>query len=157
MFYLVEHRVAQATGETPIAVMGEFSDLSSMMPSLLEKDTSFSDEMSDMGSDADASRGPTEPAVKRERIELTHPMQEMWVWGAFWTSLHPKGLSAPPLSLSFSARLSVCTVHRVEILAAGGPRFSTQFYFSLFVPNCEWLCAVLFIGSFECVPCMWIF
>ncbi|XP_072295176.1 DNA-binding protein RFX2 isoform X2 [Eucyclogobius newberryi] len=77
MFYLVEHRVAQATGETPIAVMGEFSDLSSMMPSLLEKDASFSDEMSDMGSDADASRGPTEPAVKRERIDFTHPMQEM--------------------------------------------------------------------------------
>ncbi|XP_055020535.1 DNA-binding protein RFX2 isoform X2 [Boleophthalmus pectinirostris] len=77
MFYLVEHRVAQATGETPIAVMGEFSDLSLMMPSLLEKDASFSDEMSDMGSDADTSRGPTEPAVKRERIELTHPMQEM--------------------------------------------------------------------------------
>ncbi|KAK7889308.1 hypothetical protein WMY93_024868 [Mugilogobius chulae] len=77
MFYLVEHRVAQATGETPIAVMGEFSDLSSMMPSLLEKDASFSDEMSDLGSDADASRGPTEPAVKRERIEFTHPMQEM--------------------------------------------------------------------------------
>lgn len=25
MFYLVEHRVAQATGETPIAVMGEVS------------------------------------------------------------------------------------------------------------------------------------
>uniref|UniRef100_A0A8C4E3W8 Regulatory factor X, 2 (influences HLA class II expression) n=1 Tax=Dicentrarchus labrax TaxID=13489 RepID=A0A8C4E3W8_DICLA len=37
MFYLVEHRVAQATGETPIAVMGEFSDLTSMMPSLMEK------------------------------------------------------------------------------------------------------------------------
>lgn len=77
MFYLVEHRVAQATGETPIAVMGEFSDLSSMMPSLLDKDASFSDEMSDMGSDADTSRGPTEPAVKRERIEMTHPLQEM--------------------------------------------------------------------------------
>nr|XP_020458436.1 DNA-binding protein RFX2 isoform X5 [Monopterus albus] len=77
MFYLVEHRVAQATGETPIAVMGEFSDLSSMMPSLMEKDTSFSDEMSDLGSDADASRGPTEPAVKRERIEMSHPLQEI--------------------------------------------------------------------------------
>ncbi|KAE8293968.1 DNA-binding protein RFX2 Regulatory factor X 2 [Larimichthys crocea] len=77
MFYLVEHRVAQATGETPIAVMGEFSDLSSMMPSLMEKDASFSDEMSDLGSDADASRGPTEPAVKRERIEMSHPLQEM--------------------------------------------------------------------------------
>uniref|UniRef100_A0A3Q0S1L5 DNA-binding protein RFX2 n=1 Tax=Amphilophus citrinellus TaxID=61819 RepID=A0A3Q0S1L5_AMPCI len=56
MFYLVEHRVAQATGETPIAVMGE---------------------MSDLGSDADTSRGPTEPAVKRERIEMSHPLQEM--------------------------------------------------------------------------------
>uniref|UniRef100_A0AAX7V6G5 DNA-binding protein RFX2 n=1 Tax=Astatotilapia calliptera TaxID=8154 RepID=A0AAX7V6G5_ASTCA len=65
MFYLVEHRVAQATGETPIAVMGEvrvfkergrnslsyaatdsfssklqFSDLTSMMPSLMEKGSS---------------------------------------------------------------------------------------------------------------------
>lgn len=26
MFYLVEHRVAQATGETPIAVMGEVGE-----------------------------------------------------------------------------------------------------------------------------------
>ncbi|XP_059196485.1 DNA-binding protein RFX2 isoform X1 [Centropristis striata] len=77
MFYLVEHRVAQATGETPIAVMGEFSDLTSMMPSLMEKDASFSDDMSDLGSDADASRGPSEPAVKRERIEMSHPLQEM--------------------------------------------------------------------------------
>ncbi|XP_072245256.1 DNA-binding protein RFX2 isoform X4 [Leuresthes tenuis] len=76
MFYLVEHRVAQATGETPIAVMGEFSDLSSMMPSLMEKDTPFS-EMSNLGSDADATRGPSEPAVKRERIEMSHPLQEM--------------------------------------------------------------------------------
>lgn len=40
-------------------------------------DSSFSDELSDMGSDADRSRGPTEPAVKRERIEMSHPLQEM--------------------------------------------------------------------------------
>uniref|UniRef100_A0A3B5LL91 DNA-binding protein RFX2 n=1 Tax=Xiphophorus couchianus TaxID=32473 RepID=A0A3B5LL91_9TELE len=72
MFYLVEHRVAQATGETPIAVMGEFSDLSSMMPSLLEK-ASFSDEMSNLDGDG----APAEPAVKRERIEIGHPLQEM--------------------------------------------------------------------------------
>ncbi|KAM4629721.1 DNA-binding protein RFX2 isoform 2-T2 [Polymixia lowei] len=77
MFYLVEHRVAQATGETPIAVMGEFSDLSSMMPSLMDKDPSFSDDMSDLGSDADVSRGPSEPAVKRERIEINHSLQEI--------------------------------------------------------------------------------
>ncbi|XP_066499588.1 DNA-binding protein RFX2 isoform X1 [Hoplias malabaricus] len=77
MFYLVEHRVAQATGETPIAVMGEFSDLSSMMPSLLEKEPSFSDEISELGSDGDVSRGTCEPAVKRERIEINHSLQEI--------------------------------------------------------------------------------
>uniref|UniRef100_A0A3P9HI42 DNA-binding protein RFX2 n=1 Tax=Oryzias latipes TaxID=8090 RepID=A0A3P9HI42_ORYLA len=77
MFYLVEHRVAQATGETPIAVMGEFSDLSSMMPSLMEKDAS--DEMSGMGSDADASRETSEPSVKRERIEMSQSLQEIQV------------------------------------------------------------------------------
>ncbi|KAK1801040.1 hypothetical protein P4O66_022656 [Electrophorus voltai] len=69
MFYLVEHRVAQATGETPIAVMGEFSDLSLMMPSLVEKDQ-FSDDMgSELGSDGDVSRGPCEPAVKKPERE----------------------------------------------------------------------------------------
>ncbi|XP_041695359.1 DNA-binding protein RFX2 isoform X4 [Coregonus clupeaformis] len=73
MFYLVEHRVAQATGETPIAVMGEFSDLNSMM--LMDKDPSFSDDMSDIGSDE--GRGPNEPAVKRERIEINHSLQEI--------------------------------------------------------------------------------
>ncbi|XP_056628434.1 DNA-binding protein RFX2 isoform X1 [Triplophysa dalaica] len=74
MFYLVEHRVAQATGETPIAVMGEFSDLSTMMPSIMEKDASFSD---DLGSDGDMSRSMSEPAVKRERIEINHSLQEI--------------------------------------------------------------------------------
>ncbi|XP_052774823.1 DNA-binding protein RFX2-like isoform X3 [Mya arenaria] len=40
MFYLVEHKVASATGETPIAVMGEFVDLSSAVAmSLSEADT----------------------------------------------------------------------------------------------------------------------
>ncbi|XP_073674711.1 DNA-binding protein RFX2 isoform X3 [Garra rufa] len=78
MFYLVEHRVAMATGETPIAVMGEFSDLSSMMPSLMEKDASFSD---DLASDGDMSRmserSMSEPAVKRERIEISPSLQEI--------------------------------------------------------------------------------
>lgn len=32
MFYLVEHRVAQATGETPIAVMGEVSGRAFYVP-----------------------------------------------------------------------------------------------------------------------------
>ncbi|XP_029072126.1 DNA-binding protein RFX2 isoform X4 [Monodon monoceros] len=37
MFYLVEHRVAEAAGETPIAVMGEFNDLASLSLTLLDK------------------------------------------------------------------------------------------------------------------------
>nr|XP_034313540.1 DNA-binding protein RFX2-like isoform X2 [Crassostrea gigas] len=40
MFYLVEHKVAAATGETPIAVMGEFIDISSaVLMSNLEAET----------------------------------------------------------------------------------------------------------------------
>ncbi|KAJ8389605.1 hypothetical protein AAFF_G00118420 [Aldrovandia affinis] len=72
MFYLVEHRVAQATGETPIAVMGEFSDLSSM--TLMDKEAShFPGDMGDLGGDRDVS----EPVVKRERIEINHSLQEI--------------------------------------------------------------------------------
>ncbi|XP_054837579.1 DNA-binding protein RFX2 isoform X2 [Eublepharis macularius] len=73
MFYLVEHRVAQATGETPIAVMGEFSDLASMSPALLDKD-----DISDLGSEAEAdSRTPGEPLVKRERSDPIPSLQEI--------------------------------------------------------------------------------
>ncbi|XP_067414122.1 DNA-binding protein RFX2 isoform X4 [Emydura macquarii macquarii] len=73
MFYLVEHRVAQATGETPIAVMGEFSDLASMSSTLLDKD-----DISDLGSEADAdSRSVSEPLVKRERSDPVHSLQEI--------------------------------------------------------------------------------
>ncbi|KAM6041848.1 DNA-binding protein RFX2 isoform 1-T3 [Chlamydotis macqueenii] len=70
MFYLVEHRVAQATGETPIAVMGEFGDLTSLSPTLLDKDAS------DLGSEVDTdSRSMGEPPVKRERSD--HSLQEI--------------------------------------------------------------------------------
>lgn len=44
---------------------------------LLPPDVSFADQMSDLGSDADASRGSAEPAVKRERVEISLPLQEM--------------------------------------------------------------------------------
>ncbi|XP_031460485.1 DNA-binding protein RFX2 isoform X1 [Phasianus colchicus] len=73
MFYLVEHRVAQATGETPIAVMGEFGDLTSMSPTLLDKD-----HISDLGSEVDTdSRSVGEPLVKRERSDTGHSLQEI--------------------------------------------------------------------------------
>ncbi|XP_051894058.1 DNA-binding protein RFX2-like isoform X3 [Pristis pectinata] len=89
MFYLVEHRVALATGETPIAVMGEFGDLSSMSPLQMEKGKSFlnmdclgrlqaSDDGSGLESEVDADlRGVSEPPVKRERVDLNHSLQEL--------------------------------------------------------------------------------
>ncbi|KAM5191231.1 DNA-binding protein RFX2 isoform 2-T2 [Callospermophilus lateralis] len=72
MFYLVEHRVAQATGETPIAVMGEFNDLASLSLTLLDKD----DIGDERGSEADAgARSLGEPLVKRERSDPNHSLQ----------------------------------------------------------------------------------
>ncbi|XP_017691922.1 PREDICTED: DNA-binding protein RFX2 isoform X2 [Lepidothrix coronata] len=71
MFYLVEHRVAQATGETPIAVMGEFGDLTSLSPTLLDKDDS------ELGSEVDTDRAVGEPLVKRERSDPGHSLQEI--------------------------------------------------------------------------------
>ncbi|NXT51174.1 RFX2 protein, partial [Pluvianellus socialis] len=73
MFYLVEHRVAQATGETPIAVMGEFGDLTSLSPALLDKD-----DISDLGSEVDTdSQSVGEPLVKQERSDTGHSLQEI--------------------------------------------------------------------------------
>ncbi|XP_027557408.1 DNA-binding protein RFX2 isoform X3 [Neopelma chrysocephalum] len=72
MFYLVEHRVAQATGETPIAVMGEFGDLTSLSPALLDKD-----DISELGSEVDTDRAVGEPLVKRERSDPGHSLQEI--------------------------------------------------------------------------------
>uniref|UniRef100_A0A452U2E4 DNA-binding protein RFX2 n=1 Tax=Ursus maritimus TaxID=29073 RepID=A0A452U2E4_URSMA len=73
MFYLVEHRVAEATGETPIAVMGEFNDLASLSLTLLDKGgcgCGFS--MSEADSDA---RSLGEPLVKRERSDPNQSLQ----------------------------------------------------------------------------------
>ncbi|XP_014738517.1 PREDICTED: DNA-binding protein RFX2 isoform X1 [Sturnus vulgaris] len=72
MFYLVEHRVAQATGETPIAVMGEFGDLTSLSPTLLDKD-----DISELSTDVDPEQALGEPLVKRERCEPGHSLQDI--------------------------------------------------------------------------------
>ncbi|XP_078070427.1 transcription factor RFX3 isoform X4 [Mustelus asterias] len=75
MFYLVEHRVAQATGETPIAVMGEFTDLSGMSPVNMDKD-----EGSEVDSEMDDElEDPGEPPFKREKIDLNQTLQGVCV------------------------------------------------------------------------------
>ncbi|CAH6968480.1 Rfx3 [Phodopus roborovskii] len=63
MFYLVEHRVAQATGETPIAVMGEVRASNLYEGSEVE---------SEMDEDLDDS---SEPQAKREKTELSQAFQ----------------------------------------------------------------------------------
>ncbi|KAG9354975.1 hypothetical protein JZ751_001688 [Albula glossodonta] len=71
MFYLVEHRVAQATGETPIAIMGEFDDLNTMSPANIDKD-----EVSEMESEAeDETEDCGEPLAKREKVEVIQVLQ----------------------------------------------------------------------------------
>ncbi|XP_012900824.1 DNA-binding protein RFX2 isoform X2 [Mustela putorius furo] len=74
MFYLVEHRVAEATGETPIAVMGEFNDLASLSLTLLDKDDLSEDRSSEADSNA---RSLGEPLVKRERSDPNHSLQDV--------------------------------------------------------------------------------
>ncbi|XP_060540568.1 LOW QUALITY PROTEIN: DNA-binding protein RFX2 [Pantherophis guttatus] len=69
MFYLVEHRVAEATGETPIAVMGEFSDLASLSPAVLEKDA--------FGTLGHETGARVKPRVKREHSDPGPSLQEI--------------------------------------------------------------------------------
>uniref|UniRef100_A0A8C5LQL1 Transcription factor RFX3 n=1 Tax=Leptobrachium leishanense TaxID=445787 RepID=A0A8C5LQL1_9ANUR len=79
MFYLVEHRVAQATGESPIAVMGEFGDLNDASPGNMEKVSWLfvcADEGSDVDSEIDEDLDDSgEPPAKREKTELSQAFQ----------------------------------------------------------------------------------
>ncbi|KAF1399663.1 Transcription factor RFX3, partial [Spheniscus mendiculus] len=71
MFYLVEHRVAQATGETPIAVMGEFGDLNAISPGNMDKDEG-SEVESEIEEELDENG---EPQAKREKTEINQAFQ----------------------------------------------------------------------------------
>ncbi|XP_077398463.1 transcription factor RFX3 isoform X6 [Vanacampus margaritifer] len=83
MFYLVEHRVAQATGETPIGVMGEFDSLNNLSLANIDKDeTSGMD--SDLDEDAEESG---EPLAKREKSE--HEVIQVIQVGALEDGSHP--------------------------------------------------------------------
>ncbi|KAG7224039.1 hypothetical protein INR49_015296 [Caranx melampygus] len=83
MFYLVEHRVAQATGETPIGVMGEFDSLNTLSLTNIDKDeTSGMD--SDLEEDTEESG---EPLAKREKSE--HEVIQVIQVGALEDGSHP--------------------------------------------------------------------
>uniref|UniRef100_A0A3B1JH43 Regulatory factor X, 1a (influences HLA class II expression) n=1 Tax=Astyanax mexicanus TaxID=7994 RepID=A0A3B1JH43_ASTMX len=78
MYYLIEHRVAQAKGETPIAVMGEFASLGRSLNSLdpdkeeeEEEEEESEDECQDLVLPADAPLGEEslEPPAKLARTD----------------------------------------------------------------------------------------
>ncbi|XP_017579415.1 MHC class II regulatory factor RFX1 isoform X2 [Pygocentrus nattereri] len=77
MYYLVEHRVAQAKGETPIAVMGELSSLSRNMDASdvekeeeeEEEDESDEDQMCVMADSAAVAEESLEPPTKLARTD----------------------------------------------------------------------------------------
>ncbi|KAM6987174.1 transcription factor RFX3 isoform 2-T2 [Aplochiton taeniatus] len=72
MFYLVEHRVAQATGGTAIDIMGEFDSLSALSPANMDKD-----EVSEMDSDLEEDMEESgEPLAKREKAEQQQQQQQ---------------------------------------------------------------------------------
>ncbi|XP_063058744.1 MHC class II regulatory factor RFX1 isoform X1 [Engraulis encrasicolus] len=82
MYYLIEHRVAQAKGETPIAVMGEFSTLSRSLNTLdpdkdeeEEEDDESDEECPELPAHAAAAAAGAdsslalEPSAKRPRTD----------------------------------------------------------------------------------------
>uniref|UniRef100_A0A8C4JM50 Transcription factor RFX3 n=1 Tax=Dromaius novaehollandiae TaxID=8790 RepID=A0A8C4JM50_DRONO len=76
MFYLVEHRVAQATGETPIAVMGEALVLDFFAFVLVSWWFVCADEGSEVESEIDEELDENgEPQAKREKTELNQAFQ----------------------------------------------------------------------------------
>ncbi|XP_016316065.1 transcription factor RFX3-like [Sinocyclocheilus anshuiensis] len=112
MFYLVEHRVAQATGETPIGVMGEFQDLNTMSPANIDKD-----EVSEMDSDLDEEMEEfDEPLAKREKAE-TEVIQVLQVGAMEDGSSAVVGVVQPSM---LSALPSTAGNHTEHILSSTG-------------------------------------
>ncbi|KAM5306588.1 MHC class II regulatory factor RFX1 isoform 2-T4 [Glossophaga mutica] len=73
MYYLIEHRVAQAKGETPIAVMGEFANLAtSLNPIDADKDEEEEEEEEsedELSQDISLAAGSESPALGPEALE----------------------------------------------------------------------------------------
>ncbi|XP_020011570.1 MHC class II regulatory factor RFX1 [Castor canadensis] len=73
MYYLIEHRVAQAKGETPIAVMGEFANLATSLNSLdPDKDDEEEEEEEsedELPQDISLTAGGESPALGPEALE----------------------------------------------------------------------------------------
>ncbi|KAF6307053.1 regulatory factor X1 [Rhinolophus ferrumequinum] len=73
MYYLIEHRVAQAKGETPIAVMGEFANLTTSLnpldPDKDEEEEEEEESEDELPQDISLATGGESPALGPEALE----------------------------------------------------------------------------------------
>ncbi|EDL92240.1 regulatory factor X, 1 (influences HLA class II expression) (predicted) [Rattus norvegicus] len=73
MYYLIEHRVAQAKGETPIAVMGEFANLATSLnpldPDKDEEEEEEEESEDELPQDISLAAGSESPALGPETLE----------------------------------------------------------------------------------------
>ncbi|XP_057566092.1 MHC class II regulatory factor RFX1 isoform X2 [Hippopotamus amphibius kiboko] len=73
MYYLIEHRVAQAKGETPIAVMGEFANLATSLnpldPDKDEEEEEEEESEDELPQDISLAAGGESPALGSEALE----------------------------------------------------------------------------------------
>ncbi|GAB1293380.1 MHC class II regulatory factor RFX1 [Apodemus speciosus] len=73
MYYLIEHRVAQAKGETPIAVMGEFANLDTSLnpldPDKDEEEEEEEESEDELPQDISLAAGSESPALGPEALE----------------------------------------------------------------------------------------
>ncbi|XP_014652338.1 PREDICTED: MHC class II regulatory factor RFX1, partial [Ceratotherium simum simum] len=73
MYYLVEHRVARAKGETPIAVMGEFANLATSLntldPDKDEEEEEEEESEDELPQDISLAAGGESPALGPEALE----------------------------------------------------------------------------------------
>lgn len=73
MYYLIEHRVAQAKGETPIAVMGEFANLTTSLnpldPDKDEEEEEEEESEDELPQDISLAAGGESPALGPEALE----------------------------------------------------------------------------------------
>uniref|UniRef100_A0A8C5K583 Regulatory factor X, 1 (influences HLA class II expression) n=1 Tax=Jaculus jaculus TaxID=51337 RepID=A0A8C5K583_JACJA len=73
MYYLVEHRVAQAKGESPIAVMGEFANLATSLnpldPDKDEEEEEEEESEDELPPDISLAAGSESPALGPEALE----------------------------------------------------------------------------------------
>lgn len=73
MYYLIEHRVAQARGETPIAVMGEFANLATALnpldPDKDEEEEEEEESEDELPQDISLAAGSESPALGPEALE----------------------------------------------------------------------------------------